>query len=154
MTSEVAMNLKKALDSFYYSTALCNLRLMNEKFVDENITYNSLLYLELIFTMNGECTVSRIADLLNISRPGVTLKVNELIKQGLVTKTPDPNDRRKNYLTVNEDAMQQYKIYRQQYNEVVRRITDKYSIEEIRMFCDMLDMISEINFEELKGEWF
>lgn len=148
------MNLKKALDSFYYSTALCNLRLMNEKFVDENITYNSLLYLELIFTMNGECTVSRIADLLNISRPGVTLKVNELIKQGLVTKTPDPNDRRKNYLTVNEDAMQQYKIYRQQYNEVVRRITDKYSIEEIRMFCDMLDMISEINFEELKGEWF
>ena len=152
MTSEVAMNLKKALDSFYYSTALCNLRLMNEKFVDENITYNSLLYLELIFTMNGECTVSRIADLLNISRPGVTLKVNELIKQGLVTKTPDPNDRRKNYLTVNEDAVPQYKIYRYQDNEAVRRITDKYSIEEISMFCDMLDMISEINFEELKGE--
>ena len=146
------MNLKKALDSFYYSTALCNLRLINEKFVDENITYNSLLYLELIFTMNGECTVSRIADLLNISRPGVTLKVNELIKQGLVTKTPDPNDRRKNYLTVNEDAVPQYKIYRYQDNEAVRRITDKYSIEEISMFCDMLDMISEINFEELKGE--
>ena len=146
------MNLKKALDSFYYSTALCNLRLMNEKFVDEHITYNSLLYLELIFTMKGECTVSRIADLLNISRPGVTLKVNELIKQGLVTKTPDPNDRRKNYLTVNEEAVPQYKIYRYQDNEAVRRITDKYSTEEISKFCDMLDMISEINFEELKGE--
>ena len=146
------MNLKKALDSFYYSTALCNLRLMNEKFVDEHITYNSLLYLELIFTMKGECTVSRIADLLNISRPGVTLKVNELIKQGLVTKTPDPDDRRKNYLTVNEEAVPQYKIYRYQDNEAVRRITEKYSSEEIRMFCDMLDMISEINFEELKGE--
>ncbi|MCU6756608.1 Transcriptional repressor AdcR [uncultured Eubacterium sp.] len=146
------MNLKKALDSFYYSTALCNLRLMNEKFVDEHITYNSLLYLELIFTMKGECTVSRIADLLNISRPGVTLKVNELIKQGLVTKTPDPDDRRKNYLTVNEEAVPQYKIYRYQDNEAVRRITEKYSVEEIRMFCDMLDMISEINFEELKGE--
>ena len=107
MIPEVTMNLKKALDSFYYSTALCNLRLMNEKFVDEHITYNSLLYLELIFTMKGECTVSRIADLLNISRPGVTLKVNELIKQGLVTKTPDPDDRRKNYLTVNEEAVPQ-----------------------------------------------
>ncbi len=152
MIPEVTMNLKKALDSFYYSTALCNLRLMNEKFVDEHITYNSLLYLELIFTMKGECTVSRIADLLNISRPGVTLKVNELIKQGLVTKTPDPDDRRKNYLTVNEEAVPQYKIYRYQDNEAVRRITEKYSVEEIRMFCDMLDMISEINFEELKGE--
>ena len=102
--------------------------------------------------MKGECTVSRIADLLNISRPGVTLKVNELIKQGLVTKTPDPDDRRKNYLTVNEEAVPQYKIYRYQDNEAVRRITEKYSGEEIRMFCDMLDMISEINFEELKGE--
>ena len=152
MILEVTMNLKKALDSFYYSTALCNLRLMNEKFVDEHITYNSLLYLELIFTMKGECTVSRIADLLNISRPGVTLKVNELIKQGLVTKTPDPDDRRKNYLTINEEAVPQYKIYRYQDNEAVRRITEKYSGEEIRMFCDMLDMISEINFEELKGE--
>ena len=126
------MNLKKALDSFYYSTALCNLRLMNEKFVDEHITYNSLLYLELIFTMKGECTVSRIADLLSISRPGVTLKVNELIKKGLVTKTPDPDDRRKNYLTVNEEAVPQYKIYRYQDNEAVRRITEKYSGEEIR----------------------
>ena len=76
----------------------------------------------------------------------------QLIKQGLVTKTPDPDDRRKNYLTVNEEAVPQYKIYRYQDNEAVRRITEKYSGEEIRMFCDMLDMISEINFEELKGE--
>lgn len=146
------MNLKKALDAFYYSTALCNLRLMNEKFDEEHITYNSLLYLELIFTMNGKCTVSRIADLLNISRPGVTLKVNELIKQGLVTKTPDPDDRRKNYLTVNEEAIPRHKLYRYQGNEALKRITDEYSAEEIGMFCDMLDMISEINFEGLKGE--
>ena len=53
---------------------------------------------------------------------------------------------------VNEEAVPQYKIYRYQDNEAVRRITEKYSGEEIRMFCDMLDMISEINFEELKGE--
>ena len=41
------MELRRALDSFYYSTALCDLRLMNRQFIDENITYNSLLYLEL-----------------------------------------------------------------------------------------------------------
>ena len=53
------MDLRQALDRFYYSTALCDLRLMNRKFVDETITYNSLLYLELIFTMEGRCTASR-----------------------------------------------------------------------------------------------
>lgn len=47
------MELRRALDSFYYSTALCDLRLMNRQFIDENITYNSLLYLELIYAMDG-----------------------------------------------------------------------------------------------------
>ena len=71
------MELQKALDTFYYSTALCDLRLMNKQFVDKNITYNSLLYLELIFSMEGKCTASKIAELLYISKPAVTLKINE-----------------------------------------------------------------------------
>ena len=145
------MNLRKALDTFYYSTALCDLRLMSKQFVDENITYNSLLYIELIYTMNGTCTASKLAELLNVSKPGVTLKLNELLRQGLITKTPDPNDKRKNYLTVNEEAIPQYKVFRRQDSEAIKRITDRYTMEEIRKFCEMLDIISEINFEEING---
>ena len=145
------MNLRKALDSFYYSTALCDLRLMNKQFIDETITYNSLLYIELIYTMNGTCTASKLAELLNVSKPGVTLKLNELLKQGLITKTPDPNDKRKNYLTVNEEAIPQYKVFRRQDSEAVERITKHFTAEEISKFCEMLDIISEINFEEING---
>ncbi len=145
------MELRKSLDKFYYSTALCDLRLMNRQFVDENITYNSLLYIELIYTMNGTCTVSKLADLLNVSKPGVTLKVNELLRQGLITKTPDPEDKRKNYLSVNDDAVPQYKVFRRQDSEAIMRITDRFTPEEIGKFCEMLDIISKINFEELEG---
>ncbi len=145
------MDLRKALDTFYYSTALCDLRLMNKQFVDKNITYNSLLYIELIYTMNGTCTASRLAELLNVSKPGVTSKLNELLKQGLITKTPDPHDKRKNYLTVNEEAIPQYKVFRRQDSEAVKRITQRYTPEEIEKFCEMLDIMSEINFEELSG---
>lgn len=145
------MDLRKALDTFYYSTALCDLRLMNRRFVDKNITYNSILYIELIYTMNGTCTASKLAKLLNISKPGVTLKLNELLKQGLITKTPDPNDKRRNYLTVNEDAIPQYKVFRRQDSEAVRRITDRFAPEEIDRFCEMLDIVSGINFEEING---
>ena len=56
------MELRRALDSFYYSTALCDLRLMNRQFIDENITYNSLLYLELIYAMDGRLTASKIRE--------------------------------------------------------------------------------------------
>lgn len=145
------MDLRKALDTFYYSSALCDLKLMNKKFVDENITYNSLLYLELIYTMNGKCTASKIAEMLNVSKPAVTLKINELIKQGLVAKANDPDDKRKNYLFVNEEAALQYKVFRRQDNEVIKRIADKYSDSDIQNFCEMLNIMSEINFEEING---
>ena len=145
------MDLRKALDAFYYSTALCDLRLMNKQFIDENITYNSLLYIELIYTMNGTCTASKLAELLNVSKPGVTLKLNELLRQGLITKTPDPTDKRKNYLSVNDDAIPQYKVFRRQDSEAIKRITDQFTPEEIGKFCKMLDIISEINFEEIGG---
>ncbi len=145
------MELGKSLDKFYYSTALCDLRLMNRQFVDENITYNSLLYLEIIYTMNGTCTASRLAQMLNVSKPGVTLKLNELLRQGLITKTSDPKDKRKNYLAVNDDKVPQYKIFRRQDSEAIRRITDRFTPEEINKFCEMLDIISEINFEEISG---
>lgn len=146
------MNLRKALDAFYYSTALCDLRLMNKQFVDENITYNSLLYLELIFSMNGKCTASKIAELLYVSKPAVTLKINDLIRQGLVIKTVDPNDRRKNFLSVNEETIPKYKVYRRQDNTAIQKITENYSQEDIQKFCEMLDIISAINFKEINEE--
>ena len=146
------MDLRKALDTFYYSTALCDLRLMNKQFIDENITYNSLLYIELIYTMNGTCTASKLAELLHVSKPGVTSKLNELMRQGLITKRPDPKDKRKSYLFVNDDAIPQYKVFRRQDSEAIKRITDRFTPEEIGKFCEMLDIISEINFEEIGGE--
>ncbi len=145
------MELRKSLDSFYYSSALCDLRLMNKQFVDENITYNSLLYIERIYTMNGTCTASKLAELLHVSKPGVTLKLNELMRQGLITKTPDPHDKRKYYLSVNDEAIPQYKVFRRQDSEAIKRITERFTPEEIDKFCEMLDIISEINFEEING---
>ena len=143
------MELKTALDAFYYSTVLCDLRLMNKQFVDETLTYNSLLYLELIFSMKGKCTASRIANLLQVSKPAITLKINALIRQGLVLKVPDPDDRRQNILTVNEEAVLKSKVYRRQDNEAIARIQENFSEEEIQQFCRMLDIISTINYEEI-----
>lgn len=143
------MDLEKALDAFYYSTVLCDLQLMNKQFVEENITYNSLLYLELIFSMKGKCTASKIAELLHVSKPAVTLKINSLIHQGLVYKIPDPDDLRQNLLIVNEEAVPKYKVYRRQDSEAIGRIKESFSEEEIQKFCRMLDIISAINYEEI-----
>ena len=142
------MNLRDSLNAFYYSNALCDLQLMNRQFSSPTITYNSLLYLEIIYSMQGKCTASKLADMLCVSRPGVTKKLNELIEQGLIIKTPDPNDRRKYFLTVNEDTAPQYRIYRQQDDLAVKTITERYSEEDIKKFSDMLQILTDINYEE------
>ena len=98
--------------------------------------------------MQGTCTASKLADLLCVSRPGVTKKLNELMEQGLILKTPDPDDGRKYFLSVNEETAPQYRIYRQQDDLAVKTITETYSEEEIRKFSEMLQILAAINYQE------
>ena len=142
------MNLSDALRAFYYSHALCDLQLMNHKFTNPNITYNSLLYLEIIHSLQGQCTASKLAELLHISKPGVTLKLNELLEQGLITKKQDPQDGRKFLLAVNEAKVPQYRIYQEQDNLAVKEISARYTAADIEKFCSMLRILTEINYAE------
>ena len=145
------MEILEALDAFYYSTALCDLNLMNKRIVDETISFNSSLYMDIIFFMKGQCTVSKLAELLHVSKPGVTQKINELIRQGLVKKTVDPNDRRKNYLSVDESRVPAYKVYRRQDVELQERLGREYTKEDIEKFCKILNVVTEINLKEING---
>ena len=88
------MDLKKACDQFYLDLIINELRLMNSTNTSNNITYNSLLYLDII-GYKKNCTVSYIADVLNVAKSAVTLKVKELEKMGLVKKTQSEEDKRK-----------------------------------------------------------
>ena len=72
------------------------------------------------------------------------------MKKGWVVKTLNLEDRRQNFLSINEEMMPAYKIYRRQDDLAVKKISRKYSTEDIEKFCDMLHMISDINFEEMK----
>lgn len=144
------MDLRQELGKFYYSAALCDLRLMNRTFMNQKITYNSLLYLELIYTMEGQCTASRIAELLYVSKPAVTLKVNELIKLGLVVKTLDPQDHRQNLLSINKNVIPEYRAYCQKNMSAVQMLQEKFSPEEIQRFCEMLRILSDVGLKEIE----
>ena len=62
----------------------------------------------------------------------------------------DPEDGRRYFLSVNEEAVPRYQVYRRQDGEVIRRITQRFSPAEVARFCEMLDVIAQINFEELE----
>ncbi len=135
------MNLTEAINRFYYEGAINELRLMNSSVIQPNVSYNTLLYLDIIaYTKN--CTASSIAKLFNIAKSAVTSKVKELIKQGLVTKTQSQEDKRVFYLSVNQDVLKEYVLYNEVRNRTVAEIEKKYTQQEINTFCDMLDILT------------
>lgn len=142
------MDLRDELSAFYYSTALCELKLMNSGLDDGSISYNSLMYLEIIYSMHGRCTPARLSRMLNISKPGVTAKINELERMNLIVRTPDPEDGRQVRLAINEEALPKYRIYRRQDEEAIRTITERFSKEDVEKFSEMLRIMTEINYRE------
>ena len=141
------MDLKDEVKKFYYSTALCDLYLMNQHIADQSLSHNTQMYLELIYAMEGSCTASRLAEVLGVSKAAVTLKINELMKQGMVVKVPDAADRRRHLLFVNDEKVAQYRIYRHQDHQALEKISEQFSAEDIEKFCRMLRIFSDLNFQ-------
>ena len=89
------MNLRDSLNRYYYDVIVCDLRQLSRTGGGE-LSYNSIMYLDVIsFQENdGGCTVGRLAQTLRVSSSAVTLKVNQLVKMGLVQKRRSESDHR------------------------------------------------------------
>lgn len=141
------MNLKDAINAFYYDMTLNELRRMNSSKVFPTVSYNTLLYLDLI-DMTENCTVSKLADILHISKSAVTIKMGELLKQNLVEKRRDETDKRIHCLTVNTAAVEEYRSYEGSLKRAIEKLEREYSKEEIRQFCTVLASFRQAYLKE------
>ncbi|MEG2351031.1 MAG: MarR family transcriptional regulator, partial [Hungatella sp.] len=60
------MTLHDAIKGYLYTVTLNELKLMNHSFLEPDMSYNTLLYLDLI-SLVPQCTASHLAELLGIS---------------------------------------------------------------------------------------
>ncbi len=149
------LNLKQTIDKFFHDMTIAELRLQNTNVTTFDLTYNDILYLHLIESHPGEYTASKIADMLYVSRPAVTQKINELEKRGLICKQQSSSDKRVYYLHINPESLtnEYYKTLKQTDNEIIQQLSTRYSSAEILKFCNMMDEISEILLNETtRGE--
>lgn len=144
------MDLRKSMERFYVAMVINELRLGNGA-VSQGITHNSLLYLDLI-AYTDKCTVSRLADMLHIAKSAVTLKVKELEKLGLVSKTQSEEDKRVYYLTVNQAVRTEYKAYDRALYAALDKVEERYAPAQVDMLCDMLEIIHRSFCEQERGE--
>lgn len=136
------MKLFQEIDSFYYNLALKNLRAMNKDNLYKNLSYNSLLYLEVIL-YNENCTPSFLADTLHVARSAVTVKVNELVSKGLVIKTANQTDKRVIHLRVSPEVLKDYEDIDATLLKATREIERDFSDSEVELFIHFLRIISK-----------
>ncbi|QQO09227.1 MarR family winged helix-turn-helix transcriptional regulator [Breznakiella homolactica] len=134
------MNLFRTISDFYYDITLHELRLMNRNTLYPDITYNSLLYLDII-AYKKKTTVSELSGTLHVSKSAVTIKVNELVKQGLVEKVQSPDDRRVHYISVKPEVQKDYELYNRNLSNAVKALQDRYPEKDITLFCEMLGLV-------------
>lgn len=142
------MDLAETLNKFYHDVAINELRLMNEMKQSAGVSYNSMLYLEIIASTEN-CTASKLAKLLHISKPAVTMKLNELIKQGLLERTPSGTDGRVKYISVQPGLLREFEAYDALMCRMANVVESRYTKEESELFGRiLLDIAKECVKEE------
>lgn len=132
----------KSLKKLTYDLSLSELQLFNPSTMTDNITYQDSLYINMIATHPNEYTPSKIADLLGITRPSVTHRINELEKKGYVVKTQSEKDKRIFYLNISDECAEYYKSFETADMKVADKFIEKYGEENLEKLCEWLDFIS------------
>jgi DNA-binding MarR family transcriptional regulator len=144
------MNFIETMNYFFYRSSLGELRWMQREDHSFGLSYHSLLYLNIIASI-PDCTVSRLADMLGITTPGITEKVNGLVQKGLVEKIQSEKDRRVFQLVLRPDVRDMYESWDRFSGELEARLLEKYPQEDIALFCRILRDIADYEPEKKGG---
>lgn len=96
----------------------------------DDMSYLDCIYLDMIH-LNRDCTPSAISDRLGIARSAVTVRLNRLEDEGLVTRTRSESDKRSTVLGLTEKAMEWYRPFYETLDRFDRILKGSFTEEEM-----------------------
>ena len=81
--------------------------------------------------------------MLNISKPAVTVRVNQLIEKGIVIKQKSKLDERVNILMISPKVYTTYGDEDRRINHALAKLCEEYPPEDVDRFAEMLNSLSE-----------
>ena len=90
--------------------------------------------------------------MLKITKSAVTLKINELVKQGVVVKKQSEKDKRVYFLELSPHMEQIVGVYDQVFYKIERELKEKYPQEQLEMFGDVLKTISGYQWRDMQDD--
>ncbi|MGN1314724.1 MAG: MarR family winged helix-turn-helix transcriptional regulator [Lachnospiraceae bacterium] len=103
-----------------------------------------------IINAAGEPTVNEFAKLANLSSPNAAYKVNNLVKKGYLEKVQSREDKREYHLRVTQKYLDYYNISYQYMDTVLKRMEERFSLEEIEILVRMLRIMDEELMSEIQ----
>lgn len=141
------MDLRQRMERLFVDRTVSELQLANSD-TYQSVTYNSLLYLDLI-AYTPDCTAGYLAETLHVAPSAITSKVRELERLGLVTRTRSERDKRVYYLHINEQLRAEYRAYDQILYGALDELEARYTPQQVDLLCEMLDAINR-SFQQAK----
>ena len=105
----------------------------------DKLSYINIVHLYII-NHYEKITISDLATRLNLSRPAVTQKVNELEKLGMVVKRQSEQDKRVVYVSLSEQVMNS--VNEPKMATVVEAVQQNFSSEKLKVFEEILDFMT------------
>jgi DNA-binding MarR family transcriptional regulator len=139
------------INHFYYRMSLHELQMMKGSDAFSGLSYNSLLYLNVI-DVTPDCTVTKLADALSITRSAATLKVNDLVKQGVVVREQSQEDKRVNYIRLSPEMSRAMGLYDKLFGQIEAHLKGRYTPQELSLFEEILHEISRYDWRRIQIE--
>lgn len=135
------MTIRTSFDRIYRAMTVME-QCVDERQETMDLTYKEMMYLYLI-DLTEDCTVSKLADMINVSLPAVTKRINSLEERGLVQRTRSEGDGRVKTVTLSERGAALSKRMDDLFYPILDRFAERFPQEDVARFCMMLDMLSD-----------
>lgn len=109
---------------------------------EASLTTVETFCMEVIYAL-GQPTVTEFAEFANLSSSNAADKVNNLIRKGYLNKVQSEEDKRIYHLQVTKKYTDYYNISYQYLGEVMDRVAEKFSPDELKTMEKILTVMSE-----------
>ena len=137
-------------NQFWHDFSIAELQASHNHKESSDLSYHDILYLNIIDIRPNHYTATKIADILKVSRPAVTQKINELVKRGYIIKTQSQKDKRIFYLETN--PAKSFCTEKNIEKIAVEKLIEKYSNEEVKLLCEMIKYYNDAFYQKMMEE--
>lgn len=139
---KIKLLIKRYEDVYLFATKRIS-TMISEYVLEDDMSIEQYALLRKLY-FSESLRSSELADIFYVNKSAITVKVEKLVKRGLVKRNRDPNDRRNVYLSLTEEGVKLYEQLENKIEQFVGNYLSDLTHEELESFLDLYEKITKI----------